>query len=446
MTLGKYYEPTCERIMNEDQLRPSLDSKSRRDFIKRSAAIAATAGTGASVAFAASDVVRIGYVSPKTGPFAPFAEADEFILGEVRKAVDSGLLIGGKKYKVEILSRDDQSREDRASTLAAELINREGVDLMLSQGALTVVGVSQQCELNGVPSVSTMTPWQAWMFPMRSTPDKGFKTAFHFFWGIDDIGDVYLDIWKNLPTNKVIGSVFSNDLPGSAMGDLKTGMPGQFAKAGYKVIDIGRFPIGADDFSSYIQAFKQEGVEIVTGLFNPPEWASFLKQSAQMGFSPKVATVAKALLFPGGVAALGAQAEGMSTEIWWTPAYPFRSSLTGQTAKQLADAYQASAKKPWTQPIGVVHALFETGIAALKASGNPKNPKAVADALRQLKQETVIGRLDFAGSGVKNVSKMRVVGGQWHLADGGKPEIFITNNRTAPEIPVQREATILNKG
>jgi len=432
--------------MKLSQLQLPPTDASRRTFLKRSAAAAAVAGFGADAAFAADEVVRIGYVSPKTGPFAPFAEADEFILQEVRKAVARGLTIGGKTYKVEILSRDDQSREDRASNLAAELINKDGVDLMLSQGALTVVGVSQQCELNGVPSVSTMTPWQAWMFPMKSDPGKGFKSAFHFFWGIDDIGNVYLDIWNGQPTNKVVGSVFSNDLPGNAMGDLKLGMPGQFSKAGYKVVDIGKYPVGADDFSSYIQAFKKENVEIVTGLFGPPEWASFLKQSSQMGFKPKVATVAKALLFPGGVAALGPQAEGMSTEIWWTPAHPFRSSLTGQTARQLADTYQSATKKEWTQPLGVVHALFETGIAALKASGNPKDPKAVADALRKLKQDTVIGQLDFAGSGIKNVSKMRVVGGQWHVGAAGKPEIFVTHNGTAPEIAVQRGFELLKAG
>ena len=66
------------------------------------------------------------------------------------------------------------------------------------------------------------------------------------------------------------------------------------------------------------------------------------------------------------------------------------------------------------------------------------------EALRSLKQDTVIGRLDFAGSGVKNVSKMRVVGGQWHVGAGGKPELFITNNKAALEIPVQRKFELLN--
>ncbi|WP_228142881.1 hypothetical protein, partial [Acinetobacter baumannii] len=75
-------------------------------------------------------------------------------------------------------------------------------------------------------------------------------------WGTEDIAAVYLNVWKDAGTNKVVGSVLSNDVPGNAMGDAKLGMPGAFAKAGYKIIDVGRFPIGADDFSTHIQAFK----------------------------------------------------------------------------------------------------------------------------------------------------------------------------------------------
>ena len=417
-------------------------SRQRRKFLQQTAALAAGTTLAIPRAFAADGVIKIGYLTHRTGPFAPFAEADSFILDNAAKALSGGLTIGGKKYKVEFLARDDQSNPDRQANLAAELINKDGIDLMLAQVTIGP-GVSQQCELNGVPCISTMTPWQAWMFPLKSDPATGFKNVFHFFWGIDDIAKVYLDIWKDIPGPKVLGSAFENTLPGNAMGDMKMGMPGIFAAAGYKVVDIGKFAPGSDDYSSYIQAFKKEGVEIMTGLFAPPEWASFVKQSAQMGFKPKVATIAKALLFPGGVAALGPKANGMSTEIWWSPAYPFKSSLTGQTARQLAEAYTASTKKEWTQPIGVMHALIEAGVAALKGSGNPKDPKKVADAVRTMTLDTVIGKLDFAGSGIKNVSKMRVVGGQWIVDSKGKLDIFVTHNGTAPEIPIQRKFEIL---
>ena len=426
----------------ETPLNATVGEPSRRRFLQQAATFAAGSAFAVPDAFAADDTIRIGYLTHRTGPFAPFAEADNFILESAGKALAGGLNIGGKTYKVEFIARDDQSNPDRQSSLAAELINKDGIDLMLGQ-ATVGIGISQQCELNGVPCITTMSPWQAWMFPMKGDPAKGFKSVFHFFWGIDDIANVYLDIWKDLKLPKVIGSAFENTLPGNAMGDLKMGMPAMFAKAGYKVVDIGKFPAGGDDFSAQIQAFKKEGVEIMTGLFAPPDWSNFLKQSAQMGFKPKVATIAKALLFPGGVQALGKSAHGMSTEIWWSPAYPFKSGLTGQSARQLADAYSASTKKEWTQPLGVMHALIETGIAALKASGDPKNPQKVADAIRTLKLDTVIGRLDFAGSGIKNVSKMRVAGGQWVIDSKGKLDIVVTHNGTAPEIPVQRKFELL---
>lgn len=427
--------------MHDELLTSAGRNNTRRQFLIKGSALAA-AGVAAPPVFAADDVIKIGYLTHRTGPFAPFAEADAFILENAAKALAGGLTIGGRKYRVEFVAKDDQSNPDRQSNLAAELINKDGVDLMLGQATIGP-GIAQQCETNGVPCITTMSPWQAWMFPMKGDPAKGFKNVFHFFWGIDDIANVYLDIWKDLKLPKVIGSAFENTLPGNAMGDLKMGMPAMFAKAGYKIIDLGKFAPGSNDFSTQIQAFKKEGAEIVTGLFAPPEWASFVKQSAQMGYRPKVMTIAKALLFPGGVQALDKSAHGMSTEIWWSPAYPFRSSLTGQTARQLADAYMAATKKEWTQPIGVMHALIETGIAALKASGDPKNPQKVADAIRGLKQDTVIGRLDFAGSGIKNVSKMRVVGGQWIIDDKGKLDIVVTHNGTAPEIPVQRKFELL---
>lgn len=81
---------------------------------------------------------------------------------------------------------------------------------------------------------------------MKGEPSRAFKNVFHFFWGIEDIAEVYLDIWRDAPTNKIIGSVFSNDVPGNALGDAKLGMPAAFAQAGYRIVDIGKFALGTD--------------------------------------------------------------------------------------------------------------------------------------------------------------------------------------------------------
>ena len=179
----------------------------RRGFLKQTAAVAVAGTLGAPRAFGADNTIRIGYVSPRAGPFAPFSEAYDFILNQVRKFLAGGLTIGGKRYSVEILVGDDQSSSDRASSIAAELINKDNIDLLLwnSGGG---PGGPQECEVNVVPCMSTMTPWQAWFFAMKGDPDKGFKSAFHFFWGIEDIGNVFLEIWSGLATNKVLGVAF----------------------------------------------------------------------------------------------------------------------------------------------------------------------------------------------------------------------------------------------
>ena len=51
----------------------------------------------------AAKTIKIGYVSPKSGPLAAFAEADDFVLGEFRKAVKDGLKLGSQVYQVEII-------------------------------------------------------------------------------------------------------------------------------------------------------------------------------------------------------------------------------------------------------------------------------------------------------------------------------------------------------
>src|SRR4029453_20078 len=42
--------------------------------------------------------------------------------------------------------------------------------------------------------------------------------------------------------------------------------------------------------------------------------------------------------------------EGLSTEIWWTERHPFTSSLTGQTAAELAAAFPDEAGGPPPPP------------------------------------------------------------------------------------------------
>ena len=108
---------------------------SRRTLVKSGlGAIAAPAVLRVLPAEAQSQVIKIGHVSPKTGPLAGFGEADGFILDQVRAILAKGLENGGKTYKVEIISKDSQSSGNRAAEVAAELILGDKVDLIVGLG------------------------------------------------------------------------------------------------------------------------------------------------------------------------------------------------------------------------------------------------------------------------------------------------------------------------
>jgi len=383
----------------------------------------------------AARAIKLGYVSPKTGPLAPFAEADDFILTDLAATLEAGVEVAGDKHAVEVIVKDSQSNPNRASEVANDLILSDEVDVMLvASTPETTNPVSDACEVNEVPCISTVAPWQPWFFTRGGDPAEGFEYTYHFFWGLEDVIAVFTNMWDKLDTNKTVGGLFPNDGDGNAWGDPNVGFPPVLKEKGYKLIDPGRYQNLTDDFSAQISEFKNEGVEIVTGVVIPPDWTTFWTQARQQGFNPKAASIGKAILFPVAVEALGDAGNNLSSEIWWSPLHPFASSLTGRSAGQLATAYSAATGKQWTQPIGFVHALFEVALDAL-GRAEELEYEAVRDAIPGTKLDTIVGPVDWSAGPVKNVAKTPLVGGQWRLGGQFKYDLVITSNETAPNIP-----------
>ncbi len=406
---------------------------SRRTIVK--SMFAAAAITSMPMAWAA-DVVKIGYVSPQTGPLAPFGEADKWVIEQMKLAFKDGITIAGKKHEVQIILKDSQSNPNRAGEVANDLILKDKVSLLLTAGTPeTSNPVSDVAELNEIPCISSVVPWQPWFFGRKGDPAKGFNWTYHIFWGLEDVIANFTNGWKSVQTNKKVGGLFPNDGDGNAWGDKELGFPKPLSQMGFTLTDPGRFQNGTQDFSAQIAAFKKDGVEIVTGVVIPPDAKTFLTQAKQQGFKPKVITLGKALLFPGAIEALGDLGDGLTTEVWWSPSHPFTSSLTKQSAKSLAESYESSTKKQWTQPIGFAHALFEVASDALKRSKSFKAAD-VRDAVAASKLQTVVGDVAWGGPGpFKNVSKTPLVLGQWNKGKKYKYELSIVSNETAKNIP-----------
>jgi branched-chain amino acid transport system substrate-binding protein len=66
----------------------------RRQFTQAASVLATTTSLGRAWA---ADTLKIGYVSPQTGPLAAFGEADKWVVEQMRLAFSNGISVGGKR-------------------------------------------------------------------------------------------------------------------------------------------------------------------------------------------------------------------------------------------------------------------------------------------------------------------------------------------------------------
>ncbi|WP_428542803.1 ABC transporter substrate-binding protein [Profundibacter sp.] len=418
-------------------MKKPLSGLTRRGFVKGATGMGLLVSSSslASPAIAASKTIRIGYVTPTTGPLAIFTEPDDFTLNQFKKQLEGGLNINGANHAVEFIVKDSQSNSNRASSVAQELILGDEVDLIMAASTPdTTNPVADQAELNGVPCITNDTPWQPHFFGRQGDPAVGFDYTYHFFWGLEDIISVYMAMWDQVETNKVVGALWPNDPDGNGWADPTHGFPPVMAERGYELVATGRYQNMSDDFSAQISAFKKAGVEIVTGVVIPPDFTTFWTQAAQQDFHPKVVNAAKATEFPHAIAGLGERADGLSVEVWWSPQHPFSSGFTGQTSAELAAEYTAATGNPWTMPLGFKHALLEVAVDALRRTEDPTSPESIAAAIKATSYDSVVGTIDFSKGPVPNIAKTPLVGGQWKL-DGGVLDLQLVENGDHPDIP-----------
>jgi branched-chain amino acid transport system substrate-binding protein len=425
---------------------------SRRDVLKALGAgsltlvggsiIDACGSLGNTGGTSTAGTIKIGFVSPLTGPDAGFGEPDPYVISLAKKAFGSGITIGGKKYSVQIIDEDSQSGA-RAAQAANDLINTQNVDLILTTSAPeTVNPVSDAAEAAGVPCISTVVPWEAWYFGRQSNPAAPvpFKWTYHFSFGVAQFANAYEHLWPQVPTNKIVGVMWPNDADGNA---IRMALGPALKMAGYTIVDPGAYADGTTDFTAQISEFKSKNCEIFNTFPIPSDFVVFWEQAAQQGYKPKIAQIAKTGLFPSQVQALGSIGNGLASGVYWGPTWPYKSSLTGISSADLASGYEASSGKEWNQQAGASLALFDVAAAALTASGNPKDKQAVATAMKSLAVDTPLGHLAWGSGPNPNVVATPIIGGQWVATPGTAYPInfVICENSNDSNVPVAAKLT-----
>jgi branched-chain amino acid transport system substrate-binding protein len=439
----------------QDSDQPMLTNQpvSRRSLLKGMGAgtLAVSAGgllaacsSGLKGAAASSTkAITIGWIHPLTGDLAGFGAPDNWVISKIKQTTPfkKGFKIGGKTYPVIIKSYDSQSSITRAGDLAKTAILSDNVDLLLASSTPeTVNAVASEAETLGTPLICSNVPWEAWYANLGGDPLKPTlkpKYVVMYFLGAEHLAKCFIPMWDRihaqLHTDKVVAAAFPNDPDGNA---FRAVFPPIVEAAGYTFDMSSAYPDGTTNYTSMISQFKADKADFFTNVPLPPDFATMWHQSIQQGFKPKLATVAKVLLFPPDAYSLGPEAYNIATDTWWVPTLPWTSSFTGETCQQFANEFEADGLGQWNANISN-YSLFETAYAALTSVSDPHDHNEVANAIHNVNIHALAGPLDFASGGpAPGVAITPPAGVQWQKGTKYALELQVVDNSLLPDAKI----------
>src|SRR5215469_6762271 len=373
--------------------------------------------------------ITIGWIHPLTGGLAGFGAPDNWVIDQIKATSQykNGIKIGGKTYTINIKSYDSQSSVTMAGNLAKQAIQADNVDLLLASSTPeTVNAVASQANTLGTPLICSNVPWESYYANLGGNPTPGKSTfkpkwSVMYFLGAEHLIQCFIPMWNKIGAahgnNHKVAAAFPNDPDGKAFSAV---FPMIAKAAGYSFDLSAAYTDGLQNYSSMISKFKSNGDDFFTNVPLPPDFAVMWKQAVQQGFKPKLATVAKVLLFPTDAYALGNLVENVATDAWWVPSLPWTSSFTGQSCQDLATAYTAAGLGQPNQNISN-YTLFEIAYKALTSVNNPHDHQEVATALYNVTlPQAIAGPVDFtsAKNPAPGVAITPPVGIQWQKVPG----------------------------
>jgi len=388
--------------------------------------------------------ILIGVCAPLTGMHAGFGEGnvwgEEAAVADINKQGGVYVEEYGRKIPIELVIVGNESDPDKAMSLEESLVTRDKVHFLVPPNQPIPLQIPSAiiAERYEIPRVSGGTPMEPWL-GVRSEASPAWEHSFTYTFAIatpapagsiwDKSGYTIKDTWKAMldlygnQTNKK-AAVFASDEPDGR--GWYAAFPPMLEGWGYDVVGIesnlGLFPVETTDFSSMIQEWKDENVEILWGNCPGPLFGVMWRQARAMGFQPKIVYIGRAALFYEDVNAWGGDLPwGVGTEIWWSPSFdPEACPGIGDTTPQsLYERWVDDTGRPLNPGIGWGYNGIQILIDAIERAGSLDSDK-VCEALSETDLPTIASpRVMFDE---QHSARMPLVFGQWYKTD--KPWVW----------------------
>jgi branched-chain amino acid transport system substrate-binding protein len=378
--------------------------------INRLALIAAAALLTASPVLAADDMLTIGFTVSRTGKLNndSTAQMRGFELWRDELNDKGGIQTGGKRYKVNFVSYDDESANARVQQLYTRIINQDKAQFLFSPYSSGLVAtaaiVSEQ--------------YSRIMLTTGAAEEKTYKLGNKNLFQVYSSADQYLagaiQAVKELNPKAQVALVYKDDPFSKAV--LQSARK-QVGEAGLKTVLDEAYSPETTDFGPVINKLISAKADILLGGGHYPDGATLARQLYDHKAGLKWVTLLVAPDSPN-FATLGDAAVGVSVPSQWEPQVSFKPEF-GPTAAEFTQRFQS---KYGIEPGYHAAGGYTAGLLLQRANeqtGSLDQAK-VAGVLNSLEIITMFGRTKFSTNAKEHGLQIghEMVLAQWQKKSG----------------------------
>lgn len=350
----------------------------------------------------ATETLLIGAALPMSGALSPNGkeQKDGYDLWMEKVNDAGGILVGDRRYLVEIKYYDYKSDTPTAVRLTEKLITEDEVQFLLGPyGSGATEAVSAIAQQYGVPllspsaaATSVYSHGNEYLFGTLVPVADGSVQVFEFFASLD-------------PAPATIALLVRNDLFPKAQGDS---IAAEAQARGIEIVYHELFPPDPTDLSTALLQIKAVEPDAVIGIGYVNDLILMTRQAKELQLRPSVFVQTAGPSHFSYIPALGDDANGITTIDWWAPQleYSDGGKLFG-TASDYADEFEAKYDYVPSY-ISASSSVCAYLIQRAVETAGTIDRDAVRDALAAFNEETFYGTIQF-GEGGQNISTPIVV-------------------------------------
>jgi len=332
---------------------------------------------------ATQETIKIGVIASVTGNIPlvgkSTVDAANMAVQEVNDA--GGLEVGGKKYKIQLLTEDDQDKKETAVSVAQKLINQSGVVAIVGpQASRNAIPAAEVAEVAHVPMIS---PWSTnpattanKKYVFRAAFIDSFQGRVMARFALEELGTTKAAVLYDVASeyNRGIAEFFKQ----------------VYEEAGGQVVAFEVYTTGETDFSRQLTTIKNSGAQVI---FLPNYYNEVplqVQQARDLGIEAE---------FIGADGWGGMEASALPALEGAYYSTHYATDIASPVAQKFISTYQSTYGTMPDDVAALTYDAFGMLFEAIKSQGK-SDPESIRNGLAAISRyEGVTGTMEYKGTG-----------------------------------------------